>query len=172
MLSASVALQPERQQWPLLGPSVRLLSYYRPIADTRSSIYRYSHQSINRQYIPRSQTQNSRCAYQAAAKWSVRHLFLDRHNFLIRGEVVSLTPTPQPEEPGFRIHIPHRHGDPVTPRGIGWLGYLGIANFRTHLRGPLRGGIRYIRTDERKFFFFLNFNTVISCRQFLLLYSN
>jgi len=52
---------------------------------------------------------------------------------------VSLTPTPKPGGPGFRIYVPRRQGDPLMPPVTGWLGYLGIAASRTHLRGPLKG---------------------------------
>jgi hypothetical protein len=54
----------------------------------------------------------------------------------LRGEI-SLTPNPQPGEPGLRIYIAWRQGGPAIPLNTG---YLGIAISRTHLRGRLRGG--------------------------------
>jgi hypothetical protein len=42
-------------------------------------------------------------------------------SWVLRGEVVSLTPNPQPGGPGLRIYDPRRQGDPVIPPSTGCL---------------------------------------------------
>jgi hypothetical protein len=41
--------------------------------------------------------------------------FFPLEDFFLQGEVVSLTPSPQPGGPGLRIYIPRRQGCPAIP---------------------------------------------------------
>jgi hypothetical protein len=73
-------------------------------------------------------------------KWALSSSRRFSTNFFLQGEVVSLTPNPQPGGPCLRIYT---FGDRVTqlyPRTLGSSGTSGSPfPVPTYLRGPLRG---------------------------------